>query len=285
MNIFEAVFVWGFLSLDVIVFAVYLAGAMFRKPKWSSAAWVGLLAAFILQTASIAARWIAAGHPPVQGNWENALLGAWFTALVFVAGSIKFPKTRLVTPVIAGAVLLIVGVGLAKSSTQIEALTPPYKSNWLWIHVTFALLALGSFIASAALAGHYLWKSRRLPVTVDPANEVEPATETEKKSYFNKDEAERLIQAFLGYGFIAQTLQIASGAIWAANLWGAYWSWDPIETASLICWLTYGFVLHLRLTMGWKGRRFAWAALLALLTSIISFWGFGTGGGVHTPLM
>ncbi|HEX3032927.1 MAG TPA: cytochrome c biogenesis protein CcsA [Bacillota bacterium] len=289
MNIFEAVFVWSFLFLDVVIFAVYLAGMLFRKGNWTFYAWGGFLGTFALQTAAIASRWIASGHPPVQGNWENALLGAWFISLVFVVGSLKFEKLRFITPFIAAVVLLVIGIGLIKGGTQMEVLTPPYRSNWLWIHVTFAFLALASFVAAAALAGNYLWKickAEQVPAVTETTETAKSPEATEvSRPEWNPAETERLIAAFLGYGFISQTLDIASGAIWAANLWGAYWSWDPIETASFICWLAYGVVLHLRLTLGWKGKRFAWLAVLALLTSIISFWGLGTGGGIHTPLM
>ena len=66
---------------------------------------------------------------------------------------------------------------------------------------------------------------------------------------------------------------IASGAIWAKDLWGSYWSWDPVETWSLVTFLTYGIAIHLRLTRGWRDARFAWMAIVAILGNVISFFG------------
>ena len=59
----------------------------------------------------------------------------------------------------------------------------------------------------------------------------------------------------------------------AKDLWGNYWSWDPVETWSLVTWLTYGLAIHLRLTLGWRGRRLAWIVILALAGMFITFFG------------
>jgi ABC-type transport system involved in cytochrome c biogenesis permease subunit len=66
---------------------------------------------------------------------------------------------------------------------------------------------------------------------------------------------------------------IAAGSIWAKNLWGSYWSWDPVETWSLLSWLVYGVALHLRVTMGWRGRKLAWLLVFAIIGVLVSFWG------------
>ena len=56
-------------------------------------------------------------------------------------------------------------------------------------------------------------------------------------------------------GFPAQTLLLILGAVWANVAWGAYWSWDPKETAALFTWLIYGVYLHARAQRGWHGVR------------------------------
>jgi ABC-type transport system involved in cytochrome c biogenesis permease subunit len=66
---------------------------------------------------------------------------------------------------------------------------------------------------------------------------------------------------------------IVAGAIWAKDLWGNYWGWDPVEVWSLISWLLYGLSIHLKVTLGWKGRRLAWIMIFLILTVIITYWG------------
>lgn len=77
----------------------------------------------------------------------------------------------------------------------------------------------------------------------------------------------------VAFGFLVNAVMIASGAIWAYELWGSYWRWDPVETWSLLTWLAFGFYMHARLTLAWKGPRLAWVAVGALLGVLMTFWG------------
>jgi ABC-type transport system involved in cytochrome c biogenesis permease subunit len=71
-------------------------------------------------------------------------------------------------------------------------------------------------------------------------------------------------------------MMIVSGAIWAEESWGRYWSWDPIETWSLIVWLIYAVYLHLRYTMHWKGQRLAWYAIISMPIALFCLVGIPT---------
>ena len=66
-------------------------------------------------------------------------------------------------------------------------------------------------------------------------------------------------------GFPLLTAGILSGAVWANEAWGSYWSWDPKEVWALITWLVFAVYLHARLSQGWYGTRSAWIASLGLL--------------------
>ncbi len=46
-----------------------------------------------------------------------------------------------------------------------------------------------------------------------------------------------------------------------------------METWSLLSWLIYGVALHLRITMGWRGRKLAWLLVFAIIGVLVSFWG------------
>lgn len=50
----------------------------------------------------------------------------------------------------------------------------------------------------------------------------------------------------LGLGFPLLTIGILSGAVWANEAWGSYWSWDPKETWALITWLVFAIYFHSR---------------------------------------
>ena len=73
--------------------------------------------------------------------------------------------------------------------------------------------------------------------------------------------------------FRKEVIHFFAGAIWAKDLWGSYWAWDPVEVWSLISWLLYGLSIHLRVTLGWRGRKLAWLMIFLLSTVIITYWG------------
>jgi cytochrome c-type biogenesis protein CcsB len=63
------------------------------------------------------------------------------------------------------------------------------------------------------------------------------------------------------------------GAIWAAQAWGTYWSWDPKETWSLITWLVYAVYLHARFVRGWRGKKVAVLAVIGFIAVIFTYLG------------
>ncbi|MBS7623434.1 cytochrome c biogenesis protein CcsA [Candidatus Bathyarchaeota archaeon] len=54
------------------------------------------------------------------------------------------------------------------------------------------------------------------------------------------------IRLFMQLSWLFFTLGIALGGVWAYEVlgWGGYWSWDPVETASLLPWLTVTAYFH-----------------------------------------
>lgn len=227
----------------------------------------GLAAAgWIAHGATIVARWAATGHAPVQGVYENSLAGAWFLPLVAGAIARAYRPAARAMPFVLAATLLILGNGVT-SPAELEPLRPPFQSSWLAVHVAFAWVAFGCYLVATGLSGQLLWITRggRTPERAPAIDEA----------------AGRLV----GVGFLGDTVMIASGAIWAHGLWGRYWGWDPVETWSLVSWLSYAVYLHLRLTLGWTGRRAAWIGVLATATVLFTFFGFGHVVDVHTKLL
>jgi len=74
--------------------------------------------------------------------------------------------------------------------------------------------------------------------------------------------------------FFAGTLGIGLGGLWAYTVldWGGYWAWDPVETASLLPWLSLLLLIHLRMSPKVKNRDSAlvWSPALALLTGALA---------------
>jgi len=83
-------------------------------------------------------------------------------------------------------------------------------------------------------------------------------------------------------GLIYGITSLVSGAIWANDMWGSPWSWDPRETSTLILWLAYLGYIALRASIGDLDRMrtvssvYAVAAYITLPTSYFSATAFAT---------
>jgi cytochrome c-type biogenesis protein CcsB len=87
----------------------------------------------------------------------------------------------------------------------------------------------------------------------------------------------------IGIGFSFLTIGILSGAVWANEAWGSYWSWDPKETWAFLTWLVYAIYLHMRLNKGWQGRQSAIIASVGFICVWICFLGVNLiGKGFHS---
>ena len=276
MNAAESVFLWLSVIGYIAAFITMLIGLVFGKERAVRVGSRLTIAAFASHTLAIASRWIATGHMPVMGAYENSLLGAWFLMLIFLVSGRWIAAKKTLTVIVVPIALFMLGNGIM-GGAELEPLAPPFQSAWLFVHVIFAWFAFGSYFLAACLGAAFLWKSG-----AEAKGKLE---ESAARKFPDLDIMDDLIFRFIIFGFIADTVMIATGSIWAHGLWGRYWGWDPIEMWSLIAWIIYGVALHLRITMGWKGRRLAWIAVGSIATVIIGFFGVGFISNVHTQLM
>jgi cytochrome c-type biogenesis protein CcsB len=94
---------------------------------------------------------------------------------------------------------------------------------------------------------------------------------------------DNLSYRILGIGFPLLTIGILSGAVWANEAWGSYWSWDPKETWAFITWLIFAIYLHTRITKGWEGKKPAILASFGFLIVWICYLGVNIlGSGLHS---
>ncbi len=94
---------------------------------------------------------------------------------------------------------------------------------------------------------------------------------------------DNLSYRILGLAFPFLTIGILSGAVWANQTWGSYWSWDPKETWALITWFVFAIYLHTRLSKGWKGIQSALLASFGFIIVWICYLGVNLmGKGLHS---
>lgn len=259
-----ALLFWAMLVMYAVAVAAQIFARVFRKRVLMQRSWYLIAAAFAAHTVLVAWRWIGTGHVPTIGNFENALAGGWFIVLMVLWAGWKERYPLLAAGALPFA-LVILGGG-AMSDTTARPMSASLRSFWLYIHIFFAWLAYGAYTVACGAGISYLIKSRKHERRI--ADETNSATLLQQLASLDE-----LMFRSTVFGFITDAVMIAAGSIWAKDLWGSYWSWDPVETWSLLSWLIYGLALHLRITMGWRGRRLAWLLVFAIAGVLISFWG------------
>lgn len=259
MDPLETIFFWIAVVSYGITSALYFYSFIFKNEKVLSRINYFVITSFAIHTAAILARWRAVGNLPVAGDYENALGGVWVIMVFYLFVSHTYKNLRIIGLAILPFSLLLLGFGVSRSP-ELAPMSASVRSVWLYIHVLFAWLAFGAYTIDFGLGIIYLLKEK------DP-----------EKDFYSKfpplARMDELMFRYLVFGFITDAVMIASGSIWGKNLWGHYWGWDPVETWSLITWLIYGLAIHLRLTMGWKGRKMAWIMIFALIGMVITYFG------------
>ncbi len=260
----EAWAYWIAIALLLGATVSIFAGLVWGRRDWVERSRYLAVAGLVAQGVAIAVRWNVSGHFPYIASYENVLVGAFVMVLGWILLTVKLPQFTMTGALVLPVVLLTMGYGVTQAGPA-GPVTPPYQSMWLVVHVTFAWITYACYSIVAGLALAVLVRARAerrgieargVPSWIPPSERID-------------DISLKLV----AFGFLNNAVMIASGAIWAYRLWGSYWSWDPVETWSLLTWLAYGLYMHARLTLGWRGPRLAWIAMFALFGVLMMFWG------------
>jgi cytochrome c-type biogenesis protein CcsB len=250
-----------------------LCGLIFNRERWLAAAGVVCGIGLFTHLVAVGARIEHTGHLPVASRYENVLTGA---AVVMLFSLVTVLRRRSLTPMlvfVAPFALLMLGYALLEQP-RFTTMSLVLDNLWMFIHIFFAWLAYGAYSMAAALGVVYLMRSRAAAEELPPLLQRLPEPPV----------LEDLIFRSIIFGFVGHVVMISTGAIWARDLWGNYWNWDPVETWSLLSGLLYGLWIHLRVGLHWRGRRMAWLAVAALLTVVFAFWGTSLMGGTSHSL-
>ena len=215
--------------------------------------------------------------------------------------------------VVSAAVGFLLWYTVVREAHEIQPLVPALKSWWMKLHVPANFIGYGTFALSAMVAFAYLIKTQAgetrwyklaplwllgVVLCFEPVvfrTKAAASGSSYWMVYFGisalivaailmgrKRIASRLpelsvlddvMYKSIAVGFAFFTIATVLGALWAAEAWGGYWSWDPKETWALIVWLNYAAWLHMRLMKGLRGTVAAWWALVGLAVTTFAFLG------------
>lgn len=209
------------------------------------------------------------GHIPLSNLYEVLLVFCLISTLFYLYYGAKSDRLlgSLVLLPVAAAILFVLWYSLTLHAQQIQPLIPALQSWWMKIHVPANFIGYGAFSFAAMLGVAVLL--------------VEHGTLRDRLPRIAI--LQDLMYRAVALGFLFFTLATFLGALWAAEAWGAYWSWDPKETWAFIVWLNYAAWLHMRLVKGWRGRVLAWWAVSGLVLTAFAFIGVNVWlSGLHS---
>ena len=95
-----------------------------------------------------------------------------------------------------------------------------------------------------------------------------------------------LTYRIISIGLVLLSVGIITGAMWANEAWGAYWSWDPKETAALLSWIIYASFMHLHTRSSWRGERCALVSIVGFISILFCYLGVNIWiSGLHSYKM
>ena len=245
----------GYLACAV-VYGVSLWGKRVLPAK--VAAWL-MLAALAIHSLSFAFRWSAAGGGPAIGLYDALSFFAWVMAAAYLALQVK-TKTRVLGAFVAPVITLVMVVASVELGGAVAA-PAGLRGSLVTFHVLLsvtgeALFALASCAGLMYLIQDSLLKKKR----AGQLSRLLPSLR----------DLDRINHLCLSVGFPLLTLGVLAGSFWARIVWGSHWQWDPKQVWTLLAWGLYGFLLHQRLAIGWRGRTAArWSLMVFLILLIL----------------
>lgn len=216
-------------------------------------------------------RWINNHYFPLSNLYESLIFLSWSILSIQLLLEYRL-KSSILGAILIPMVFLLSSFATLELPIDMQKsipLVPSLQSNWLMMHVSMMMISYATLIIGSLLCIFFIILNTLIFSNSTKQNILELL---DGWSY-----------RIIGLGFAFLTLGILSGAIWANEAWGSYWSWDPKETWALITWLVFASYLHARLIKNWKGNNVAKIGSLGFFVIWICYLGVNfLAKGLHS---
>ena len=240
-------------------------------------------------------RWIISSHFPISNLYESLCFLSWGLTLAQLLLEKEY-ESPIISAIVNPIILLTLGFAcfvLPENLRLTSNLVPALRSSWLVMHVSVVMLSYSALIIGSLLSASVLLIEKSQPLQIR-SNSIGVGGYTISRSnvmkgfikqsnFTHSEKLDTLSYRSILVGFVLLTLGLISGAVWANEAWGTWWSWDPKETWALISWLFYAAYLHMRISKGWQGRKPAILATTGFFIVLICYIGVNfLGVGLHS---
>ena len=300
----DPVIALGLTAFALLLLVLPLAFWALSGGHSSKAVRLLVAAANLCLTAQLVLRWWDSGHFPISNLYESLCFLAWACTLTQLLVERNWASPLVpaaATPMALGCVAFA-SFALPDRLQEASPLVPALRSSWLVMHVSvimvsYAALLVGSLLSLAVLftdRGNSLelrsssigsggYRQATLVTAADGSGSGVAPLQLSSVAMPVVEQLDSLSYRTITVGFLLLSVGLVSGAVWANEAWGSWWSWDPKETWALICWLVYAAYLHTRLIRGWQGRKPALVAAAGLVVIAVCYIGVNLLGiGLHS---
>ena len=247
-----------------------------------------------LLTMTLLLRWIGEKYFPLSNLYESLIFLSW--GILTIHLFLEFQtKSRLIGSIATPITLFLAGFSTFSLPTDMQKalpLVPSLQSNWLMMHVTMMMISYATLIVGSLLSLLYIafltfplknQKTEPSGIILNDFNKEKLISTITYSKLSLLQTVDLWSYRIIGLGFPFLTIGIISGAVWANEAWGSYWSWDPKETWALITWLVFAIYLHSRLLKGWQGEKAALLGSCGFFVIWICYLGVNfLGKGLHS---
>lgn len=213
--------------VTVLVALLALAGAVIalRSKAYNRLAMGMSVVAIVVMGAFIVGLGITLDRPPMRTMGETRL---WYSFFMLVAGAITYGrwKYRWVLSFSTLMAVVFMVINVLRPEIHDQTLMPALQSVWFIPHVAVYMFSY-ALLGCATLLAIY--------------------------RFFTNENVEGAIDGLVYGGIAFFTIGMLTGALWAKEAWGEYWSWDAKESWAAVTWILYLLYIHLR-TMGKRDK-------------------------------
>jgi cytochrome c-type biogenesis protein CcsB len=234
---------------------------------------------FLAHTASFVVGWAQIGHFPIVNAKEVCSFVGWAIVAYYMLIRARY-KARALSTIVLPLIFVVtlVSLLLPEPSNPISpvlegAIVASSMTRVIFpLHVSLLIFSYAAFLMTTIGGVMYLIQERELKAkSFGAAFYRLPALNT----------CDEIGYRSVTIGFVLLTLGMVTGIIWNSQRDGKLWHNDPKEVLALVTWCVYLFLIHYRLTAGWRGRRTAWLAIAGFAIVLCTWIGARYLPGYH----
>jgi ABC-type transport system involved in cytochrome c biogenesis permease subunit len=231
-----------------------------RREQLFRAALVAFGLGALFQLVSLVEQGLLQHHIPVNDIFETTSLCAFAITISFFVVYWRY-KTESLSVFVFPLVFVLSLIAALRNPVSGWS-SETVRNAWLSVHIVLILLGYAALLFTATAATAYLIQERELKRKRNlSVYRILPPLGT----------LDELISKSLGAGFTFITGGIIVGSVWAFVEHGTHWLGDSRITISFITWAIYLALVYLRVSAGWRGRKAAILAIIALFCSAVTW--------------